>query len=127
MTKKQKEWTEGRKKSFVTSVLRSGSRRWPPKYECLAAAYKETKTNEKTGRLAKHFECNTCKQLFPSKDVQVDHIQPIVGPEGFVSWDVFINRLYCPIDNLQVLCKPCHDEKTQREKPKRKKKDVKSK
>lgn len=102
-------------------MLRAGSRRWPPKYETLKEAYRETKINVKSGRLAKHYECNICKQLFPSKDVQVDHKKPIVSPsKGFTSWDDFINALFCPKKNLQVLCKPCHDIKTKKETLKRK-------
>lgn len=119
MKKKPVEWTEGRKKSFITSVLRAGSRKWPPKYECLAEAYEDTRINEKTGRLAKHYKCAKCKKLFTSTNVQVDHIEPIVGPEGFVSWDQFIERLFCSTDNLQVLCVPCHADKSKKEKTKR--------
>src|SRR5674476_232931 len=114
-----KEWTESRVKSFITSTLRAGSRRWPPKYECLKKAYKETKINVSSGRLAKHFQCKKCKELFTSTNVTVDHIKPIVGPEGFISWDLFIERLFCPIENLQCLCKPCHSIKTKKETLKR--------
>lgn len=117
---KQVEWTDSRVKSFITSTLRAGSRRWPPKYDCLKQAYKETKINVATGRIAKHFQCNICKDLFTSTNVTVDHINPIVGPEGFVSWDLFIERLFCSIENLQTLCKPCHAIKTKEETTKRK-------
>ena len=48
------KWTEARYRSFITSTLRAGSRKWPPKYETLNAAKTEKKTNEKTGRLAQH-------------------------------------------------------------------------
>lgn len=120
--KKQIEWTEGRRKSFITSVLRSGSRKWPAKYTALAAAYVDTRINKKSGRLAKHYKCNSCKGLFTSTNVQVDHIEAIVGPEGFTTWDNFIERLFCPIGNLQVLCTNCHKEKSALEKQERKKK-----
>lgn len=106
------KWTKGRFDSFVTSLLRSGSRRWEPKYTCLNEAKTEKKINKATGRVAQHFLCNSCKQDFPAKDVQVDHIDPI-GKNR--SWDEFINRLFCELSNLQVLCKACHSEKTKRE------------
>jgi hypothetical protein len=41
---------------------------------------------------------------------------------GFTSWDDFIERLYCGKENLQVLCKECHDKKTLKEKKQRIKK-----
>jgi 5-methylcytosine-specific restriction endonuclease McrA len=81
----------------------------------------ETRINQKSGRLAKHYKCAKCKQDFPSKDVTVDHKNPIVGPEGFVSWDLFIERLFCTGKNLQTLCKPCHAIKTKKETLERKK------
>ena len=107
------EWTEGRFNSFVTSILRSGSRRWGPKYQTLNAAKTEKKTNVKSGRLAQHFLCATCNKEFVAKDVQVDHIVPI-GTEK--TWDEFIEGLFCEGHNLQVLCIPCHKKKTKEEK-----------
>lgn len=117
-----KPWTPGRKHSFIVAVLRSGSRRWPPKYETLNEAKTEKKTNKKTGRLAQHFQCASCKEEYTSKDVQVDHIDPIIDPAvGWVSWDNFVERLFCEKENLQVLCKPCHENKTKGERNRRKK------
>ena len=110
------EWSDGRIKGFITSVLRSGARRWPPKYETLNDACTGQKINEKTGRLAKHYEYNICKQEFTSKDIEIDHISPVVDPLlGFLSWDIFIKNLYCSKDNLQAICKVCHRQKTKKE------------
>lgn len=111
------KWTEARFNSFVKSALRAASRRWPPKYETLNEACTGQKINRKTGRLAKHYKCNSCKEEFPAKDVQVDHINPIINPEiGFTSWDDVINSMFCEADNLQVLCTTCHKAKTALEK-----------
>lgn len=110
------EWTSGRLKSFITSALRGAFRKYPPKYETLKAASVGKKVNKKTKRIAEHFQCKSCKKEFVSKDVQVDHILPVVCPkEGFTSWDSFIDRLFCDKGNLQVLCSPCHDKKTAEE------------
>lgn len=110
-------WTEGRKKSFIVSTLRQGSRRWPPKYETLNEAKTEKKVNKKTGRVAQHFRCAGCLQEYPAKEMQVDHIEPVVDPTtGFTTWDSYIDRMFCDKDNLQALCKNCHHEKTKLEK-----------
>lgn len=110
------QWTVGRFNSFITSILRSGSRRWGPKYETLASAKTVKKVNELSGRVAQHFRCANCQGEFPAKLVDVDHITPI----GFdKTWDEFINGLYCEKENLQVLCKPCHKAKTLKEKKKK--------
>lgn len=111
------EWTDGRLKAFIIAVLRQGTRRYPPKYECLNEAKTEKKKNPKTGRIAQHYRCNLCGEDYPATGINVDHRQPVVDPEvGFVSWDEYINRLYCGKDNLQVLCKTCHDKKSAKEK-----------
>lgn len=111
------KWTEARYRSFITSTLRAGSRKWPPKYETLNAAKTEKKTNEKTGRLAQHYKCAGCNSEFTQKDVQVDHIKPVIDPKkGFISWDMYIERMFCEGKNLQVLCKDCHLVKTKKEK-----------
>jgi 5-methylcytosine-specific restriction endonuclease McrA len=100
------EWTEARFKSFITSALRAASRRWPPKFAALKKALVGRKTNDKTGKLAQHYRCVTCNKDFVGADVQVDHI----------------DRMFCELHDLQVLCKPCHKQKTQQEKEARKKK-----
>lgn len=112
MTNK-KEWSSGRLKSFITSTLRGGFRRYPPKYEVLKEAFIDKRINEKTKRLGSHYRCNACQNVFPSKEVNVDHINPIVNPEmGFISWDSFIENLFCDKNNLQVLCSECHTAKS---------------
>ena len=116
------KWTEGRRRSFITSVLRGGYRRWPPKYECLKSAFVGKRLNPKTKRVGMHYKCKKCKGAFPTSGVQVDHIKPIVDPKkGFISWDVFIDNLMCDGNNLQVLCKACHVIKTKQENEQRKK------
>lgn len=102
------QWTKARFESFVKSALRAASRRWPPKYEVMNAAKRGKKVNDATGRIAEHYQCAECSNLFPAKLVVVDHIQPVVPVTGFVSWDDVISRMYCSSEGLQVLCKDCH-------------------
>lgn len=111
-TRNNGQWTEARYRSFVTSTLRSGSRRWPPKWATLAKAFVDKRKSKKSGRDAKHYRCAICEELFPSTQVQVDHIKPMGTT---VTWDEFIEGLFCEADNLQVLCKPCHKIKTKKE------------
>lgn len=110
------DWTAARFNSFVKSALRSASQRWPPRYKVLKKAAVGKKTNIKTGRLAEHYLCNSCKKEFPLKEVNVDHITPVVPLSGFTTWDEVIHNMFCEEDNLQILCKHCHTIKTNAEK-----------
>lgn len=119
-------WTPGRLKSFITSTLRGGFRKYPPKYKSLKDASLGKRLNPKSKRMAEHFECKRCKGAFVAKDVNVDHVEPVVCPyTGFVDWDTYISRLFCDGSNLQVLCSPCHDIKTAEERVERKATNVK--
>lgn len=111
-TRNSSQWTESRYRSFITSLLRSGTRRWAP--------ISEVQRNARVARGL--YECASCKNHVPPtirdgrkrvQNIFVDHIDPIVDPEvGFVSWDTFIERMFCEVDNLQLLCKGCHDIKS---------------
>lgn len=101
---------------FVRSLLRNGSLRWKPRNDALNAAYARDGVNEKTGRKCKLHRCCRCSSLSPKSAMKVDHIDPVVDPAvGFQGWDSFINRLFCEVDNLQVMCEECHNRKTSAE------------
>ena len=90
-------------KSFAIASLRRASYRWPGRYKAFAAA--------KIGR--NQYVCSHCSAIKGRKDVNLDHILPVVDPEiGWVSFDVFIERLFCSENNFQVLCCDCHKKKT---------------
>lgn len=64
--------------------------------------------------------CAECGERVTLGELRVDHIEPMVPVTGFVSWDDTIGNLFCSADNLQVLCKPCHDVKSAHEREERK-------
>lgn len=115
------QWTEAKFRSFVISALRAASRRWPVKWAVLKAALVGKTVNKKTGKIAQHYKCNTCNANFPAADVVVDHINPVVDTmKGFTTWDEYVERMFVEADGLQVLCKPCHKDKTEIERKERK-------
>lgn len=113
-------WTEARFKTFVKSLIRSGTQRWAPIQDCLVAA--------RTRR--GYSECASCKKEVPNyvkvggrrkKNVVADHIDPVVPVTGWVSWDALIEAMFCEKDNLQALCLDCHKVKCAEEAAERKK------
>jgi 5-methylcytosine-specific restriction endonuclease McrA len=110
------KWTEARFTSFIKSALRSASQRWPPKFSALSDAKRGKRINQASGRLAEHYLCAACGNTFPAKEVQVDHIHPVIDPDtGFTSWDDVIVRMFCEKEGYQILCKPCHKAKSNTE------------
>jgi 5-methylcytosine-specific restriction endonuclease McrA len=99
--------------SKIRGKLRELARYMPEKQECLENAIHPTEKGERGGKL---YICNKCGLCFKPNEVQVDHIQPVVPTDHEIeSWDEYISRLFCDIENLQVLCKPCHQIKSNNE------------
>jgi len=68
-----------------------------------------------------HWKCAHCGEMVT--DRQVDHIDPVGAfPKSEADLPYVVARLFCSIDNLQVLCKSCHAKKTAREATERAKK-----
>jgi hypothetical protein len=89
--------------TFAKGALRRASLMWGPISECRRLARRER------GK----YECAMCHELFGPKEVQVDHIDPVIDIiKGWESWDTYIARLFCDLDGLACLCKTCHESKT---------------
>lgn len=99
-------------KSWMISMLRKASYRWPARNQALK--------NSKIG--CNQYVCATCKGIFAYGKVKKDHINPVVEvSRGFVSWDVYITRMFVPLAGWQILCEPCHSIKSMLEREERKK------
>jgi hypothetical protein len=96
--------------SFIRSALRQKSRWWKPISECKAKAKRKYSGPNKRQKF--EYKCNKCNNWFPEKEVSVDHITCAGSLHAGADIKGFIDRLFCEIDNLQVLCKVCHDTKT---------------
>jgi len=100
--------------SFIRSGLRQKSRWWKPIAECKAKAKRAYKGPLKRQKF--EYQCNQCKNWFPDKKINVDHICPAGSLNSAQDLAGFIERLFCEVDNLQVLCETCHNVKTKSEK-----------
>ena len=124
MESRVKHWTDARMRSFIVSTIRGGFGRYPNKYNVLKNAFVSKKVNKDTGRKSAHYRCASCKGIFPSAKVAVDHISPVVDPAtGFVDWNTYVDRMFCSESGLQVLCEVCHTQKTKEEREQRTCKD----
>ena len=102
------QWTEARYFGFIRSALRSAFQKWPCKHQAKKNAMCITDEGSR-------YRCNTCDELFRSSDVQVDHITPCGSLRTFDDLPGFVERMFCEADGFQVLCKECHQLKTNEE------------
>ena len=106
-------WSESQYWSLIRTALRSGMRFYPNKLKVLNKA-KRAYTGENK-RQKFEYQCNHCKGWFKSNEVQVDHRTPAGSLLSYQDLPQFVERLYCSEDGLQVLCKQCHQIKTNKE------------
>lgn len=96
--------------SFIRSTLRQKSRWWKP--VSLAREKAKRKYEGPNKRQKYEYQCNVCKNWYPAKEINVDHIVPAGNLRCSEDLPGFVERLFCEIDNLQVLCINCHDIKS---------------
>lgn len=99
--------------SFIRSTLRQKSRYWKPIALCKQKAKKVYKGPLKRQKF--EYQCNHCKNWFPDKQINVDHIIPAGTLTCAKDLPGFVERLFCEVEGLQCLCQDCHDIKTQKE------------
>jgi len=100
--------------SFIRSGLRQKSRFWKPITQCKMSNRRVYKGPLKRQKF--EYQCAECSQWFPEKKINVDHITPAGSLRCADDLPGFVERLFCEIDNLQILCSTCHNVKTQNEK-----------
>lgn len=103
-------WTEARYFGFIRSALRSAFQKWGPKHE----AKKQAKVAYNT------YVCAHCTKWYASKEIEVDHIEPAGSLKTYSDLPGFVERMFCEAEGFQVLCKTCHQVKTNQEREERK-------
>lgn len=88
--------------NFVKNALRIAGYKWPYFSMAMGRARKDRGL----------YECESCKQCFGPKEVNRDHIVPVISVTGWNNWEDFINRLFVKSDEIQILCLKCHENKT---------------
>lgn len=108
-TRNNQTMTESGFWSWIRSALRTKSMQWKPISEIKKLNRRPYNGSNK--RQKWEYKCSCCKQYYSSKEIEVDHIEAC-GSFNKDTAGEFIKRLFCEIDGLQILCKPCHKNKT---------------
>lgn len=103
--------TESQYFSKIRSLLRSGFRYYKPMTIALDNASRPYKGLNK--RLKKEYQCAICKEWFPRKDVEIDHLVPCGSLKCYDDIVPFIKNLTQEDPkSYQILCKKDHLVKT---------------
>lgn len=90
------------RKSWLIPRLRRISRFWPEANEAMRKA-----------KVSPGFhKCAMCRNTFHYKQVERDHIEPMIRLSGFTDWHDLIQKLLPYSEGYQILCKNCHKAKT---------------
>lgn len=117
-TRNHASMTEAAFWSWIRSCLRKRSQAWKPLAEARRRSrrvYRGTNKRQKW-----EYQCACCKKYFKGDQVVVDHIIPAGSLKCAADLPGFVERLFCEVDRLQVLCNPCHDKKTKADRLKKK-------
>jgi 5-methylcytosine-specific restriction endonuclease McrA len=97
---------DNRKKAYVIQILRRASYKWKPRYQVLVKS--------RVGR--GQYKCNICSSIVGRKDIQMDHVNPVIPTTGWPGWEEYIDRLLADKESdWQAICRTCHDIKTKEE------------
>ena len=103
--------TEAAYWSMVRSVLRRGFRFWKPATNGKMKARRKYTGENKRQRW--EYQCNHCKGWFKDKDIQIDHVIACGQLKCLEDVSGFLERLTAEgEESFQILCKPCHQKKT---------------
>ena len=117
--------------AFIKSALRTASMKWPPRNQVAKAAWVSrgvylcagyrygTTLDFEGGPLDYHLPHEVPRTDGGSNNIYVDHIEPVIPPTGFTTWDDAIRRMFPEEDGFQLLCKECHTRKTKDERDER--------
>jgi 5-methylcytosine-specific restriction endonuclease McrA len=105
---------------MIRATLRNKSRFWKPSAQCVQNAKRKYVGPNKKQKF--EYQCNSCKKYFKRQDVNVDHIIPVGTLKSAQDLPGFVERLFCEVKGLQLLCKKCHDAKTKKDNLKTRKK-----
>lgn len=94
-------------KRFLIPKLRSASYRWKFRSDAIKAARKSRGI----------YECNICKCDMKNGEFVADHKSPVVPFEGWDgrNWTQYIERMFVDANGFQIICKSCHEIKTDSE------------
>lgn len=112
------------------NVAKNKQKKGPATYECEGCQIWTYEGKKDIEAIVDKLEETPTNELVKGK-IAIDHIEPVIPIEGFKNtswdWNEYYDRMFCPEEGFQVLCKTCHDAKTKEENAQRRKVRAKNK
>ena len=113
LTRCSNTMTEAEFFSWLLSNVRRSTIRWKPRNDQLNVYRVEYKGTDK--RTKWHYRCENCSGFFKRKEIEVDHIIPCGGISCFEDIEGWYRRAFVEKEGFRVLCKECHNRRTQQD------------
>lgn len=107
-----------KERGLIKGAIRRVFSRSELRKEALQLSRLEGYYNAERPRVTKWSRCPDCGESTPTYLMEVDHVIPVIGiAESLddLTWDQLVDRLWCDIQNLRAICKPCHSQKSTQE------------
>ncbi len=101
--------TEANYFAMILSALRGTTRFWKPATQKLESCKRPSQSSNK--RLKFEYLCESCLTWCPRKSIQIDHIIPCGGINGYDKIVPWLKRAHVE-EGFQILCTTCHKKKT---------------
>lgn len=112
-------WTEARFFSEIRAALRQKFRYWVP---AQTAKIRARRRYTGSGRRKYEYQCASCKQYYPEKEININHIVQIGSLRTLEDLPGFVERLCCESpDDYNILCRDCHRLETNKQREEKKK------
>jgi hypothetical protein len=111
------KWTKSGYFSYIRSALRRAFTRYPPKYQVKSNARRPFLGG---GRQKYEYQCAICTHWHKEKEVEVDHMVACGSLKEYADLAGFVERMFCEVEDLRILCKICHKEVTAKQREERK-------
>lgn len=103
------------KHGWLIHQLRRLTLKFPPRLKVLNSVKTTRYHKSAKGTDVKRcfYKCMFCEtEELKSTQINLDHKEPV---GQFKDWNTYVENLFCDEENWQVLCIPCHEEKTKKE------------
>lgn len=107
-----------KERGLIKGALRRVFGRSDLRRSVIEAAIVRGYSNPKRKAVKFWVECTSCGEMEAKSNIQVDHVDPVIAINSSfdeMTLDEVVDRLWCDIKNLAVVCKPCHTRKSKAE------------